>query len=89
MDAQIRAVLEQVNTLFYYLSKEAEAFLNSSNLSADDKVEYNTDIVKLMNSSRFTKCHIQASVIQQVQMDPDLMLGKAKKQIRQCQVIYE
>lgn len=22
-------------------------------------------------------------------MDPDLMLGKAKKQIRQCQMIYE
>lgn len=52
MDAQIRAVLKQVNTLFYYLSEEAEAFLNSS---ADDKAEYNTDIVKLMNSSRFTK----------------------------------
>lgn len=53
MDAQIWAVLEQVNTLLYYLSEEAEAFLNSSNPSADDKIQH-----KHSEVDEFFKVHI-------------------------------
>ena len=130
---------KQVNTLLYCLGEEAEAVLDSTNITSDERKVYSKVIEKLdaffkvrknviFKRARFNwhnqldgesaeqyimelyklaeDCEygdMKAEMIcdrlvvgirdtalsEQLQIDPDLTLDKAKKKIRQCEAVHE
>ena len=98
---------KQVNTLLYCLGEEAEAVLNSTNASADDKAKYDLrsstsmalydlaenceygNMKSEMLRDRLVVGICDQSLSEKLQMDSDLTLEKAKKQIRQREAVHE